>query len=125
MGKETKMITSILIACLATVALAEAEADPYYKYGYNPTNFKSVTYYYPYNLGYYGNRYQTPSFQYSNNQNRGLQTSRYENRDFQNSGFQNQRFQGQRNEQSGFPNPQFQNPGFQNFGFQNSGLKND
>merc|ERR1711962_612089 len=31
--EQTKMIQSIVIACLATVALAEAEADPYLLYG--------------------------------------------------------------------------------------------
>merc|ERR1712179_733916 len=32
--EQTKMIKAILIACLATVAFAEAEADPYYLGGY-------------------------------------------------------------------------------------------
>merc|ERR1712177_75750 len=31
--EQTKMIKAIVIACLATVALAEAEADPYLLYG--------------------------------------------------------------------------------------------
>merc|ERR1712180_119750 len=33
MGEQTKMLKSIVIACLATVALAEAEAEPYLLYG--------------------------------------------------------------------------------------------
>merc|ERR1712177_49166 len=38
--EQTKMIKAIVIACLAAVALAEAEADPYLLYGHG--------------LGYYG-----------------------------------------------------------------------
>merc|ERR1711962_1060222 len=33
LGEQTNMVKAIVIACLATVALAEAEADPYLLYG--------------------------------------------------------------------------------------------
>merc|ERR1711996_7609 len=50
MGEQTKMIKAIVIACLAAVALAEAEADPYLLYGHGLG-------YYGHGLGYYGGYY--------------------------------------------------------------------
>merc|ERR1712034_43794 len=44
------MIKAIVIACLAAVALAEAEADPYLLYGHGLG-------YYGHGLGYYGGYY--------------------------------------------------------------------
>merc|ERR1712126_179842 len=58
MGEQTKMIKAIVIASLAAVALAEAEADPYLLYG-GHLGYAGLGYGLGYgHLGYgYGHRY--------------------------------------------------------------------